>query len=72
MFQQTLSAQLARMAALLLMSLVAVHHCQPLLHALAEQAMASGCHAMEATEHHGLHHSMHHDMSSPVHHSPIE
>nr|WP_192867666.1 hypothetical protein [Thaumasiovibrio occultus] len=52
MFNQTLSAQLCRMLLLLVVTLVAVHHCQPLLDALAEQAMSSGCHSME---HHHSH-----------------
>ncbi|SHH35096.1 hypothetical protein [Ferrimonas marina] len=65
MLSQSLPAQLARWLLLLLLTLVAVHHCQPLLDALARDAVSAGCHSMEpgqehaqehATDHHHHHH----------------
>ncbi|PSU26125.1 hypothetical protein CTM91_03445 [Photobacterium aquimaris] len=44
MRSQSISAQLLRMALLLAVTLVAVHHCQPLLDALATNATSGGCH----------------------------
>ncbi|WP_170111208.1 hypothetical protein [Photobacterium sanctipauli] len=50
MFSQSLTAQLLRMGVLLAITLVAVHHCQPLLDALAQQAMSGGCHQQNTIE----------------------
>ncbi|MFI3244875.1 MAG: hypothetical protein R3Y10_00100 [Ferrimonas sp.] len=44
MFSQSLSAQLLRMAALLFIALVGLHHSPNLLAAFAEHAMEAGCH----------------------------
>ncbi|MGF1723834.1 hypothetical protein [Photobacterium nomapromontoriensis] len=56
MFSQSLPAQLFRMGILLMITLVGVHHCQPLLDALAEHAMSGGCHQQNSTSpnHSGL------------------
>ncbi|WP_169753917.1 hypothetical protein [Photobacterium aquae] len=50
MFSQSLTAQLIRMGLLLALTLFSVHHCQPLLDALAEHAMSSGCHQQNSSE----------------------
>ena len=52
MFSQSLSAQLIRMALLLALTLVGVHHCQPLLDSLAQHAMSGGCHQQNSTDTH--------------------
>ncbi|GAA4896469.1 hypothetical protein [Ferrimonas pelagia] len=57
MFSQSLPAQLLRWAALLILSLILVHHCQPLLDVLAQDAVNAGCHSMD--NHDG------HDMADP-------
>ncbi len=44
MFSQSLRAQLLRMAALLFIALVALHHSPSLLAAFAAHAMEAGCH----------------------------
>ena len=49
MFSQSLRAQLIRMTILLAITLVGVHHCQPLLDALAAHAMSGGCHQQNST-----------------------
>ncbi|MEZ9060463.1 hypothetical protein AB6E55_20630 [Vibrio pelagius] len=70
MFSQSLFAQLARMTLFLVISLVVVHHSQPLIDLLAQHAVSSGCHQQSAHEHsrHEHHHDMsEHDMSA--HHS---
>ncbi|UTT86690.1 hypothetical protein LZI70_14705 [Vibrio pelagius] len=70
MFSQSLFAQLARMTLFLVISLVVVHHSQPLIDLLAQHAVSSGCHQQSAHEHsgHEHHHGMgEHDMSA--HHS---
>ncbi len=58
MFSQSIFAQLLRMTVLLVITLVAVHHYQPLLNLLAEQAVNSGCH--QQTKHKSHLHSHHH------------
>lgn len=50
MFSQSLIAQLLRMAALLFITLLGVHHCQPLMDSLAQQAMSGGCHQQSKIE----------------------
>ncbi|MCW8327218.1 hypothetical protein MD588_00190 [Photobacterium sp. SDRW27] len=50
MFSQSLFAQLARMGLLLIITLFGVHHCQPLLDSLAQQAMNGGCHQQNTIE----------------------
>ncbi|MCG9629180.1 hypothetical protein [Vibrio sp. Isolate30] len=60
MFSQSLFAQLARMTLFLVISLVVVHHSQPLIDLLAQHAVSSGCHQQSAHEHSG--HEHHHDM----------
>ncbi|MDK9761104.1 hypothetical protein KI743_03760 [Vibrio sp. D420a] len=70
MFSQSLFAQLARMTLFLVISLVAVHHSQPLIDLLAQHAVSSGCHQQSAHEHSG--HEHHHDMGEhdmSAHHS---
>ncbi|MGF1761465.1 hypothetical protein L4D76_26860 [Photobacterium sagamiensis] len=57
MFSQSLFAQLLRMLILLIVTLYGVHHCQPLLDALAQHATSGGCHQQNSikqdhTEHH--------------------
>ncbi|MBV7317476.1 hypothetical protein [Shewanella sp. NIFS-20-20] len=44
MFSQSISAQLLRLLLALIVTLVAVQHCQPLLDALAQHATSGGCH----------------------------
>ncbi|MDV5168294.1 hypothetical protein [Photobacterium rosenbergii] len=51
MFSQSLTAQLVRMVLLLALTLVGVHHCQPLLDSLAEHAMSGGCHQQNSNDH---------------------
>ncbi|PSU35050.1 hypothetical protein C9I99_08280 [Photobacterium lutimaris] len=51
MFSQSLPAQLMRMVLMLTLTLVAVHHCQPLLDSLAEHAMSGGCHQQNSNDH---------------------
>ncbi|WP_162845549.1 hypothetical protein [Photobacterium gaetbulicola] len=51
MFSQSLTAQLIRMVLLLALTLVSVHHCQPLLDSLAEHAMNGGCHQQNSNDH---------------------
>ncbi|WP_167515616.1 hypothetical protein [Vibrio taketomensis] len=58
MFSQSLAAQLTRMALLLGITLVAVHHCEPLLELLAQQAVDMGCHQSSSEGHSS--HSHHH------------
>ncbi|MEZ8825488.1 hypothetical protein AB6E04_14060 [Vibrio amylolyticus] len=53
---QSTLAQLMRMALLLALSLVAVHHSPALLELLAEQAINSGCHQHTADIDHSHHH----------------
>ncbi|MEF1226799.1 hypothetical protein QTO05_02715 [Vibrio fortis] len=70
MFSQSLFAQLARMTLFLVISLVVVHHSQPLIDLLAQHAVSSGCHQQSAHEHSG--HEHHHDMGEhdmSAHHS---
>lgn len=50
MFSQSLIAQLIRMGLLLTITLFGVHHCQPLLDSLAQQAMSGGCHQQSTIE----------------------
>ncbi|ROO72066.1 hypothetical protein EDB69_2768 [Vibrio crassostreae] len=61
MFSQSLFAQLARMTLFLVISLVIVHHSQPLIDLLAQHAVSSGCHQQSAHGHSG--HEHHHDMT---------
>ncbi|NOJ10593.1 hypothetical protein [Vibrio splendidus] len=61
MFSQSLFAQLARMTLFLVISLVIVHHSQPLINLLAQHAVSSGCHQQSAHEHFG--HEHHHEMT---------
>ncbi|MDG3086434.1 hypothetical protein P7F88_10050 [Vibrio hannami] len=58
MFSQSLPAQLLRMLVLLIVTLIAVHHSEPLLNLLAEQGMGSGCHqnSSKSENHHAHHH----------------
>ncbi|XGB64501.1 hypothetical protein L0991_20975 [Vibrio chagasii] len=56
MFSQSLFAQLARMTLFLVISLVIVHHSQPLIDLLAQHAVSSGCHQQSG-------HEDHHDMT---------
>jgi hypothetical protein len=69
---QSLFAQLARWTLALGLTLVSVHHCQPLLDVMAEQAMAAGCHQHDVIDsnqafdsksildsHAGMHHHHH-------------
>ncbi|GAB2644286.1 hypothetical protein [Vibrio panuliri] len=58
MFSQSLTAQLTRMVLLLGITLVAVHHCEPLLELLAQQAVDMGCHQNSGSEEHSSH--LHH------------
>ncbi|MGF1875080.1 hypothetical protein L4D77_07110 [Photobacterium frigidiphilum] len=51
MFSQSLFAQLLRMVVLLIITLFGVHHCQPLLDALAQHATSGGCHQQSSIEH---------------------
>ncbi|EAS41759.1 MULTISPECIES: hypothetical protein [Photobacterium] len=51
MFSQSLFAQLLRMLVLLIITLFGVHHCQPLLDALAQHATSGGCHQQSSIEH---------------------
>ena len=51
MFSQSLPAQLMRMVLMLTLTLVAVHHCQPLLDSLAEHAMSGGYHQQNSNDH---------------------
>ncbi|XXG14100.1 hypothetical protein WEU34_14655 [Vibrio fortis] len=62
MFSQSLFAQLARMTLFLVISLVVVHHSQPLIDLLAQHAVSSGCHQQSGHEHH--HDMGEHDMSA--------
>ncbi|WP_299691663.1 hypothetical protein [uncultured Vibrio sp.] len=66
MFSQSLFAQLARMTLFLVISLVIVHHSQPLIDLLAQHAVSSGCHQQSAHEH-STHersgHERHHEMT---------
>ena len=50
MFSQSLVAQLSRMLLLLTLTLVAVHHFEPLLELLAQQAVDMGCHQQNGTQ----------------------
>jgi len=50
MFSQSIFAQLTRMSLLLIITLFGVHHCQPLLDSLAQQAMSGGCHQQNTIE----------------------
>ncbi len=64
MFSHSLFAELSRWTIALVLSLVALHHCQPLLDAFSEHAMAAGCHSQEQSEmhmHHEHHHHYHHN-----------
>lgn len=57
MFSQSLFAQLLRMTLLLVITLYAVHHCQPLIDALAKNATSGGCHQQNSFEaQHATHH----------------
>ncbi|MDK9738915.1 hypothetical protein KI655_16560 [Vibrio sp. D404a] len=70
MFSQSLFAQLTRMTLFLVISLVVVHHSQPLIDLLAQHAVSSGCHQQSAHDHSG--HEHHHDMGEhdmSAHHS---
>ncbi|MBB1312074.1 MULTISPECIES: hypothetical protein [Aliivibrio] len=58
MFSQSIFAQLLRMTILLVLTLIVVHHYQPLLDLLAEQAVNSGCHQQTGSM--DSHHSHHH------------
>lgn len=51
MFSQSLFAQLSRMVLLLIITLIGVHHCQPLLDALAQHAVHAGCHQSNSDSH---------------------
>ena len=51
MFSQSITAQLLRMLLVLIVTLVAVHRCQPLLDALAENATNAGCHQLNSMQH---------------------
>ncbi|MDO6500785.1 hypothetical protein [Photobacterium sanguinicancri] len=51
MFSQSLLAQLTRMVLLLIITLIGVHHCQPLLDALAQHAVHAGCHQSNSDSH---------------------
>ncbi|EAR55768.1 hypothetical protein SKA34_15240 [Photobacterium sp. SKA34] len=61
MFSQSTPAQLIRMLVLLVIALIAVHHCQPLLDALAKHATNGGCHQQNIMddEQPMSHHHMH-------------
>ncbi|MGY5453186.1 hypothetical protein ACVFI8_19915 [Agarivorans sp. MS3-6] len=57
MFSQSMFGELLRITLLLVLSLSAVHHYQPLLDLLAEQAINSGCHQQTAeSANHDSHH----------------
>ncbi|KII76540.1 hypothetical protein [Vibrio renipiscarius] len=59
MFSQSLTAQLTRMVLLLVLTLVVVHHSEPLLELLAQQAVDMGCHQQNgaaAPDAHAHHH----------------
>ncbi len=58
MFSQSLIAQLSRMLLLLTLTLVAVHHFEPLLELLAQQAVDMGCHQQNGAQ----------DSATPPHH----
>ncbi|WP_026970798.1 hypothetical protein [Aliagarivorans marinus] len=64
MFKQSLRAQLARALVMLLLTIAGVQRCEPLMDALAEQAMSSGCHSHDSypsdRQHHEQHHAHHH------------
>lgn len=70
MFSQSLGPQLLRMSLLLMITLYGVHHYQPLLDALANNAVNAGCHQQSSyqqdssqhgsTEQHSHHHMDHH------------
>lgn len=60
MFSQSLFAQLSRMAILLGISLVIVHHSKPLVELLAQYAVTSGCHQQSGHEHNHGSHEHHH------------
>ncbi|WP_406734234.1 hypothetical protein RJD39_19865 [Vibrio scophthalmi] len=59
MFSQSLKAQLTRMVLLLGLTLVAVHHSEPLLELLAQQAVDMGCHQQSGVSESDAH-SHHH------------
>ncbi|MEZ8143307.1 MULTISPECIES: hypothetical protein [Enterovibrio] len=44
MNSQSLSAQLTRWLAVLIITLIGVHHCAPLQRALSDYAVDGGCH----------------------------
>ncbi len=56
MFSQSLFAQLLRMLILLIITLYAVHHWQPLQHVVAANAAGSGCHQQTSVDHSMEHH----------------
>ncbi|WP_119008282.1 hypothetical protein [Vibrio superstes] len=60
MFSQSLLAELTRWTLALVISLIALHHCQPLLDAFSEHAMAAGCHSHEQSDSHMHHHQHNH------------
>ncbi|WP_305813689.1 hypothetical protein [Photobacterium leiognathi] len=60
MFSQSTPAQLGRMLVLLIITLVAVHHCQPLLDALAKHATSGGCHQQNTMDGEQPMHHHHH------------
>ncbi|MBM7035435.1 hypothetical protein JQC93_03365 [Vibrio sp. 188UL20-2] len=62
---QAMSAQVARWLVVLSVTLFSVHHCQPLLDLLAEQAMAAGCHQHEDINSHS---PMDTHMGKHIHH----
>ncbi|EGU46289.1 hypothetical protein VII00023_11891 [Vibrio ichthyoenteri ATCC 700023] len=59
MFSQSLTAQLTRMVLLLGLTLVAVHHNEPLLKLLAAQAVDMGCHQQNGTQESAAHQHHH-------------
>ncbi|PMH40867.1 hypothetical protein BCU68_15975 [Vibrio sp. 10N.286.49.B3] len=64
MFSQSLFAQLLRMGVLLTLTLVAVHHYQPLLDLFAQEAVNSGCHQSFEFNDEPTHHVGHHNHHS--------
>lgn len=68
MFSQSLFAQLIRMSLLLIFTLYFVHHYQPLIDALAKNAVNAGCHQhspyqdnkQQSLTAHSVHHHMEH------------
>ena len=52
----SLSAQLLRWLALLLLSLWGLHHCQPLQQAFSQNATHAGCHQMSGDSEMDQHH----------------